>query len=285
MNYDDTVFFHFDHKHRMDISGDILHYTRFMHALAGKHILITRTLRQAGRTRRLVEQRGGIPLLFPCLEVHCLPGNIRRGLALLEGQLPRVLFTSPNGVRCVGEVLGTKFDRTFKTVPVAAVGRKTAAALRKRGISNVTLPEAVSQKGLISAYLKMGVPESLVFFRAEEGSNLLAEALCEQGCSVHTIHAYRTICPEGDASEIRQALAGGHIDAVLLGSAKTARYYVQRIGDTGLAGRAVLAVISRQAADSAQAMGLNVQVIAKKASFSSMLEGLAHYFQQHPNRP
>jgi len=281
MNYDDTVFFHFDHKHRMDISEDILHYAQFMHALAGKHILITRTLRQAGRTGRLVEQRGGIPVLFPCLEMRCLPGNIRRGLALLKGRQPHVLFSSPNGVRCVGEILGAEFDRTIGSVPVAAVGRKTAAALRKLGIRDIMLPEAASQKGLISAYLKMGVPESLVFFRAEEGGNLLAEALRGQGCNVHTVHTYRTICPEGDAGEIRQALAGGRIDAVLLGSARTARHYVQRIGDAGLASRTALAVISRQAADSAQALGLNVQVIAKKASFSSMLDGLAHYFQQH----
>lgn len=254
-----------------------------MKTLAEKRILITRAEPQAERTCEDVAQRGAIPIVFPCLEVQCLPENIQRGLALLKNKQPHVLFTSPNGVHCVSKVLGPEFSEVFKARPITAVGRKTAAALHELRISNIMLPGIASQEGLVSAYLEKGLPEFLVFFRAEEGRNLLAGALSEQGCDVHTIHAYRTICPEGDASEIKQALAEGCIDAVLLGSAKTVRHYVQRIGSAEIANRAFLAVISQQAADCAEALGLNVQVIAKQASFSSMLDGLAYYFQQQFN--
>jgi len=220
-------------------------------------------------------------VLLPCLAVQCLPENIRRGLALLQDGHRHVLFTSANGVRCVAKVLEGTLPRALAHAAIAAVGNKTADALRDAGVTGIVLPDTASQAGLLQTYLATKVPQSLVFFRAEEGSDLLSEGLRRHGCTVHTIHAYRTICPAGDAADICRQLAEGRIDAVLLGSAKTARHYVQRIGDPRLAGRPVVAAISPQTAACARSLGLDVQVVAKQASFSSMLDSLADYFQLH----
>jgi len=65
---------------------------------------------------------------------------------------------------------------------------------------------------------------------------------------------------------------------VLLGSAKTAAHYLQRIGSTSLANRPVVVAMSEKMASSALGCGLRVQVVAKKASFEAMLDALAEYF-------
>jgi len=284
MNNDDTEFSRFDHMCAMDMGSPMLQYASVMKTLAGKRILVTRARDQAGPVCRDISQRGGIPILLPCLAVRCLPENIRHGLVLLKRNHPHVLFTSANGVRCVSEVLQGKLSRVLARTTVAAVGDKTATALREAGLNDILVPASASQAGLLQAWLATQVPRTLVFFRAEEGSDLLAGGLRKHGCTVHTIHAYRTICPAGDTDDTRRLLAAGDVDAVLLGSARTARHYVQRIGDVRLANRPVVAVISRQAATCAQSLGLDVQVIAKQASFSSMLDELADYFRLHSNQ-
>jgi len=280
MNYEATPFPCFDHSKLMDLAKSLLAVCLAvnMNMLSGKHILVTRSRTQAAATVALVRRYGAVPVQFPCLEVQCLPGNIRHGLKLLRQEGGHVLFTSSNSVLCVGEILGPDFADSLEAAQVAAVGSNTAAKLREFGINRVMTPRATSQEGLMSAYQQEGLPRRLVFFRAEEGRDMLTTALRKRGVEVHLVHAYRTICPEGDASEIKLALAERRIDAVMLGSAKTARHYVQRIGKAELANRAVLAVISRQVADYAQTLGLNVQLIAKQASFSSILDGLDHFF-------
>jgi len=247
--------------------------------LHGRRILVTRAATQAAATTREITRRGGVPVSFPCLAVECLADNIRKALPLLESEDAEVAFSSSNGVHCVAEVMGKDFAGIMPRMRVAAVGDRTAAALRRHGIQPAIIPEQHSQDGLIRAYLEHGMPRQLVFFRAEEGREALAAALQQQGVAVHTIACYRTVCPQGDTSAVIDGLKTGLIDAVLLGSAKTARYFIRRIGDAAIANRAVIAVISPQVAAAAKNLGLNVQIVAKEASFASMLDGLAAHFQ------
>ena len=92
------------------------------------------------------------------------------------------------------------------------------------------------------------------------------------------VHSYRTVCPQRDASDVIQRVQNDEIDAVLLGSPKTARFYIQRIGSIALADQPVIAVISESMAETVRAMGLSVQVVAKHASFDAMLDALSEYF-------
>ncbi|MDX8395695.1 MAG: uroporphyrinogen-III synthase [Mariprofundaceae bacterium] len=249
------------------------------HALNGKHIMITRSLDQSVALAQTISDYNGIPILFPCLEVEVIPHAIRDTCDQGQNNHADVLFTSRNGVTCVASVLGDYFHTYLSSHRVTAVGPRTARALNQYGIEPSLIPEVHSQQGLIDAYQKHGMPEKVLFFRAEEGSELLATALQFDGCEVITCHAYRTICPQHDADDMRLQLQQGNIDAILLGSGKTARHYLQRIGDLELAKWPVIAVISPQVAKSCADLGLNVQVIAKTASFEAMLDGLATHFE------
>jgi len=245
--------------------------------LAAKRILITRASGQGETVAKLLVQRGATALHLPCLEVQCLAGRVRKGLKGLPEDAA-ILLSSVNGVSCTVQAMGADFAPLLHRHPVIAVGEHTAAALVKQGIRPAWTAAETSQEGLIAGFAEHGLPGSVCFLRAEEGRDVLQQALQAQGTPVRLIHAYRTTCPDDDASEIMQALQCDEIDAVLLGSSRTAAHYVQRIGNAQLANRPAVAVISPQVAAAARHAGLSVQAVAKEASFAAMLDALADYF-------
>jgi len=247
--------------------------------LSRKSILITRARQQQQSLAERVRRYGGVPFSLPCLELMPLLDNIRSAVARMKAG-DDVLFSSANGVHCFSRAIDRLPRDVLAGMRVAAIGEKTAEALRGMDIEPALIAEPASQQGMIECYRRHGLPERLFFFRAETGSDRLGDFLAQQGVEVELIHAYRMRCPIGDASAIRGMLERNEIDAVLLGSAQTARYYVRRIGDVELADRPVVAVLSRQVAEAAQAAGLHVQVVAEHASFDALLDALAKYFQR-----
>jgi len=246
--------------------------------LSSRNILITRSSDQAEQTANEIRVRGATPHTLPCLEMVCLTDNIQKSVPLLEKENIELLFTSRNGIACVAATLGDRFKELLSSRPVTAVGERTAAALTQLGIAAVMQPKTSSQAGLIEAYNERGIPQKVLFYRAEAGSDALAEALTASGCYVTTIHAYRMQCPDSDASETIHSIEQHQMDAVLLGSAKTVENYIERIGSIETADIPAIAVISRQVADAAEDAGLSVQAVAKTASFDAMLDALADYF-------
>ncbi len=213
------------------------------------------------------------------MAVVCLAEPVRQAVKLLERDGVQVLFTSTNGVHCVAGILGDAFAPTLQAVPVVTIGRHTADVLEALGVQVAWTSPLASQEGLVDAYRQRGLPGRLVFFRAEQGRDMLSKTLEAAGVDVCLVPAYRMICPDDDASVVIQALKNGEIDAVLLGSARTAQHYVQRV-KKGLANRPAIVVISQQVAHETRAMGLDVQVVANEASFASMLDGLEAWFHE-----
>jgi len=246
--------------------------------LSGRRILVTRSAGQATQTADMIRARGGEAVLFPCLAVECLPEPIQATAALLADATIDIAFTSSNGVRCATQVLSPSEHTLLGSHRLAAVGEKTASAMAAQGWQATIIAEPASQDGLVSAYRHHGLPGKLLLFRAEEGRDTLADWLYQQGIVVTTVHAYRTVCPTDDASSVIQALRMGRIDAVLLGSTKTAAYYLQRIGDATLASRPLVVAISPGVASAAEKLGLGVQVVASDASFPAMLDALAKHY-------
>lgn len=249
------------------------------HDLAGKTILVTRSAEQSAETGRSIAERGGTPLYLPCLQAEWLTENIRHSLPQLQRGPLSVLFTSCNGVHAVAETLGHAFAMLLKPHRIIAVGDKTGAVLRSLGVNIDAEPENASQEGLVALFKRSGTPEQILFYRAEEGNDTLADAVSTAGGKITTIHAYRMECPQSDASEIIAMMAGGKIDAVLLGSSKTTENYIRRIGNIETANIPVIAVISDQVATFAGNAGLKVQAVAKSASFDAMLDALNDYFK------
>ncbi|MDQ6991004.1 MAG: uroporphyrinogen-III synthase [Mariprofundaceae bacterium] len=246
-------------------------------SLAGRQVLVTRSKQQFQATASLIHEYGAVALSLPCLKIDYLPQNIQAALSQLNPDMD-VLLTSRNGVEALAGASELPLHQALKYHRIAVVGKKTCQALQAYGIEANIIPHMQSQRGLFDAYQSIGLPQSLMFFRAEEGSDFLSHHLQAQGIPVQTIAAYRTICPNDDSSSIIEALKQHTIDAVLLGSAKTAQHYLQRIQNIAIANTPIVVVISQQVADAADKLGLNVQLIAKQTSFASMLDALENHF-------
>ena len=250
-----------------------------MKHLHGKHILLTRTPEQNKETAKLVTSLGAIPESLPCTSIISLPQPIQQAWAGLQ-EFPEntdVIFSSRNGVQAVAEHVND-FQQLLSRFRVIAVGEKTAQALKNYGIHAGWMPNQASQQGLITDYPKYGLPKHAVFFRAETGSDALLDFLIDQGVQTTLVTAYKAILNPEENTTMIQQLQKGEIDAVLLGSARTAEFYLQKTGDLKLANHPAIAVMSPQVEKAADKLGLNVQVIAKQPSFKAMLESLNDYF-------
>ena len=254
--------------------------------LKGKHILLTRTVHQNEELDELVRSYGAEPELFPCLEMEPMPDETMSGLSMLD-DCSDVVFSSSNAIHILAGLLDKEnlnLATVLKDKRIAVVGNKTAKALKQYDVHIDLVPRTSSQDGLIEAYLQRGLPRStLMFFRADEGREALARALTSRGVKVVMVPVYRMGLPKTDSRQIISSMAAGYIDAVLLGSAKAAHNYLRRIDDKALANQPVIVVISKKLAKAAGNLGLDVQVVAKDASFESMLDGLAEYFESIPS--
>jgi len=250
--------------------------------LAGKHILITRAVQQTAETEVLIAAKGATTIAFPCLEHQSLKDSILQGLSHAK-DYSDIAFTSVNGIQAVFDNNSNFAIDAFQGKRIAVVGKRTATALKEHGIQAGIIPKVASQQGLIESYQKHGLPQSLLFFRAAEGSDELLEYLQAQDIKTCLIKAYRSTCPDDNNTKVLTMLEKNSIDACLLGSSRTAEHYLKRIGNLELANRPILVAISQQVADAADKLGLKVQIIAKRANFPSMLESLAEYFSQRSN--
>ncbi len=249
-------------------------------ALQGRHILITRAREHFPAAKRAVEARGGIAFSLPCLEIEPLREPVADALRALD-DYSDLLFTSVNGINVVVSVLqaqGLDPAAALRGKRIAVVGEKCAAALMRIGIDVGIVPATASQEGLIDAYHACGLPETLLFFRAEAGRDALITALTRHGVKVRMVAAYRTVCPSDACDDVVDMVAHDQIDAVLLASARTAAHYLQRIGSKALANRPLLVGISERMAAQSRALGVEVQAVAKSASFEAMLDALADYY-------
>ncbi|MDQ6964591.1 MAG: uroporphyrinogen-III synthase [Mariprofundales bacterium] len=245
--------------------------------LTGRTVLITRAAHQAQSTLDAVAQRGGRGVLLPCLEILYNGEAVACALqALADDPCAPLLITSVNGVdslladRDDGEV-GRLIGRRRQVV---AVGDSSAAALRRLGVDQVVVPQPFSQLGVAAWWREHGWPERLIFVRAERGRDDLLPLLDAHGCLLRLFSCYGSRIPAQPApQEVVQALRGGRIDAVLVGSSATARGLVARVG-ADLAARPVAVAISQRVADEARRLGLRVQVVAAEASFDGMLDKL-----------
>ncbi|MDX8388145.1 MAG: uroporphyrinogen-III synthase [Ghiorsea sp.] len=251
-----------------------------MSFLTDKNILLTRTAEQNEATAALVKTYGAKPTLFPCIDILYLTQALQRALTELkqaDKNTTAIIFSSSNGVLALASCV-QNLAQTLEGFSIVAVGRKTADALQCLNITTHILPDEASQQGLIQAYRQRDLPKQAFFFRAEEGSNDLADFFTTQNVSFTLVPSYQAKCVKTDGSDVQQQLKHGDIDAVLLGSAKTAGFYVQRIADLSLANSPLIAVMSPQVAQAADKLGLDVQVIAKNPSFKAMLDGLEDHF-------
>lgn len=210
-------------------------------ALAGRRVLVTRALNQAGKLSEGLRALGAEPVEVPVLEMR--PPESFAALDAALKQLDHydwLVLTSANAVRAVDErtaELGVVLEQSAR-LKLAVVGEATAAAARKAGLEVAIVPEEYVAESLVAALLAgirlqtMGV--RVLLARAAVARDVIPDALREAGIAVDVVDAYRNVLPEIAPELLTRAIAN-RIDAVTFTSSSSATHLAEAARLAGVA--------------------------------------------------
>ncbi|UCG14842.1 MAG: uroporphyrinogen-III C-methyltransferase [Deltaproteobacteria bacterium] len=253
--------------------------------LFGKTIVVTRAREQASDFRTLLEESGARCLEFPTIEVGS-PASwepLDKAIGQLE-DYDWMIFTSVNGVRFFFkrvEELGEDV-RLLRGIRLGAIGPKTAAGLRERGLRIDLVPSEYRAEAVIEALAESEVRgKRFLLPRAAKAREILPEKLVEMGGLVDVVPAYETVRPPGRAGEVRSLLQGGDIACVTFTSSSTVENFGAMFpGDDlpTLVANAAIACIGPITAETASRHGLKVDIMPAEYTIDALAAEIVEYF-------
>ena len=200
-----------------------------MSSLAGRRVLVTRALHQAGKLSDGLRALGAEPVEVPVLEIRPPESfaDLDAALNQIDGY-DWLILTSANAVRAVDEraaQLGVVLDQA--RLKVAVVGEATATAARKAGLHVQFVPETYVAESLVAGLLEGIHLQTLglrvLLARAAVARDVIPDALRQAGIAVDVVDAYRNVLPEVAPELLLKAVAG-RIDAVTFTSSSSATH-------------------------------------------------------------
>jgi uroporphyrinogen-III synthase len=197
--------------------------------LAGLKIAITRPRDQAAPLARRIEQAGGIPLLFPLLDIAPAQDQqaLREQISHLA-QFDLAIFISPNAVQ-YGMAAIRASGELPQNLKIATVGQGSAKALRELGLANIIAPtERFDSEGLLAlSELQDVTGWRVLIFRGDGGRELLGDTLKARGAVVEYAACYRRSKPQQDIA----ALLDAKPDVLTVTSSEALDHLWQMLGD------------------------------------------------------
>lgn len=246
--------------------------------LHGKKILVTRAQKQAADLCTALTAEGAQPIPFATIEITPLKDFTQLDTALqvmAVGQYAWVIFTSVNGVEAVQErLIPNGLDvHAFSAAKIAAIGPSTASALYELGANVDFIPaEYVAERILDGLGDVAG--RRILLPRAELARAALHEALVASGALVDEVPVYHTVQPAPDPVGLA-ALRDG-VDAITFTSSSTVRNFVALAGTE--IGAAQIACIGPITAQTAEELGLHVDIVAEEYTIPGLLVALKALF-------
>ncbi len=207
--------------------------------LAGRRVLVTRALQQAGKLSDGLKALGAEPVEVPVLEIRPpdsfepLDGAIRK----LDGPqgFDWLILTSANTASAVAArcaVLHIDVSE-LKRLSVAAVGSATAEAARKAGFRVTLVPDSYHSEALGAALGNSIVAKRVLLARAKVARDVIPDALAAKGGVMTVVEAYQTGLPDGARELLAAALKSG-VDAATFTSSSTVRNLAEVAREAGI---------------------------------------------------
>ena len=205
--------------------------------LLGKRVLVTRPRHQAEPMLHQLELLGAVPYLLPAVEI-AEPTDWQPVDAALEqmrqGVYDWLVFTSANGVTAFFQRL-RKIGRDVRVlgrIKLAAIGSKTAAALREYHLEADVAPvEDMRSEGFAAALREQVAGQRVLLAQVDQARALLRDQLA-QVATVETIIVYRQTDAIDPQAEVFDHLRRGEIDIVTLTSTSIAQAFLNACDET-----------------------------------------------------
>lgn len=261
-------------------------------------VLITRPRLQADDFAERLRSAGFEPIFFPVIEILPIENNgaldrALSGLSCYEW----VVFTSVNGVGVVFDVIArcetskqspTDARRLLRgiyteqserarsdTAPkVAAIGPKTAEALKAYGVTPDFVPEEFVAEAILPGLGDVR-GKWVLLLRAEIAREALPEAISEAGGIAHEIAVYKTLPAQPDPEGLAALKAG--VDIITFTSPSTVQNFVAIAKQNGLDPHSLpnnpsFACIGPITEQAAREDGMTNLVVAKEYTTDGLVE-------------
>jgi uroporphyrinogen-III synthase len=248
------------------------------HFLNGLGVLVTRPEHQAGPLCQLIERHGGVAIRCPALVIR-EPHDWAPALAIFDrlNEYALVIFTSANAVDRAMPLIRERGSFPPR-LEIAAIGKATAQALQRQGMTPDLQPEAgfTSEALLALPRLRQVAGQAIVIVRGEGGRELLAETLTARGARVVRAEVYRRERPTLDAAALLERWARGEIGAVAVTSAESLLNLFDMLGIDGqdYLCETPLIVVSARIQQTAAELGCSRLQLARDASDDAILAAL-----------
>jgi uroporphyrinogen III methyltransferase / synthase len=279
-------------------------------------VAVTRPREPAAKGRedrlvRLLWEVGLEPVHCPVLEIsfpedsgpllagisRLLAGTVRNLQDEGSTQGRWLVLTSRNAMPPILEALraGGRGPGDLKAagVRVAAVGSRTAAALRKVGLAPDLLPERFTAADLLRAFrtatdgkdLPTMAGSYVLFPRAEVAEEELRRGLEEMGARVEVVTAYRVEETPSGARRLARKILARELEAVTLTSGSAARSVARAWRQSGRGGDGwppgvLVAAIGPVTAEAARREGLPVHLVPRSYTLEDLAKALAKKLEE-----
>lgn len=251
--------------------------------LFGLRIALTRPEEQSAQLATSLRAEGAAVLIAPTIKItgRELSPTIKRELEMLSSY-DWIVFTSANAVRVFGEMLfEMKLDaRALANCRIAAIGERTAAALKKMGIRSDTVPHEFTQESLSHA-IHVTKGDRVLIPRAAVARDVLEKELLSRGASVHSVPLYDTLGDPDGIATLRHELTRGRIHVATFTSASTIQRFAEQVKQEDiprLFADVTLASIGPITSDALRAVGLTPHVEAETATADGLATAIVKHF-------
>jgi len=197
-----------------------------------KRILVTRPRAQADDFAERLHAAGFEPIFFPVIEIQPIENNVALDRAFEKLSCYEwVVFTSVNAVDVVALNGGVEQVKHSEGVKVAAIGPKTAEALRKHNIKPDFVPEEYVAEAILPGLGDL-VGKWVLLPRAEIARKALPEGILQAGGVAHEIAVYKTLPTQPDPDGLAALRKG--VDVVTFTSPSTVQNFVAIANQNGL---------------------------------------------------
>ena len=253
--------------------------------LLGKRIVVTRARKQASGFLKMLSDAGAECLECPTIKVA--PPQNWDALDKAIGRLPDyewLIFTSVNGVSFFFERLfaADMDSRSLHHIRVAAIGPATAQRLLDFGIRCDIIPKNYRAESVVAAFEGITISgKKILLPRAKEARSILPEELTRMGARVDEVIAYVTEIADHNVETMLTHLENGDIDCLTFTSSSTVKNFKQLLPPdkfNALIRKTTVACIGPITAETAEALGFDVHIIAREYTIPGLYAALVDYF-------
>lgn len=246
-------------------------------------MLVTRSPEQAPAFAEALSKLGLDPVCVPTIEI--VPPDSYDQLDLAIADLDRIdylLLTSTNAVDAFFNRLSEKGITTLpEQLTTVAVGPKSAAAMKARGVAADLVPEDYRAEGVVALLKEKVSGKKLLYPKAGLARDLIPTELGKAGAEIIDPVAYTSATPSDAARKLKAALEAG-LDLLTFTASSTVKNFAALLDGADLteAKQVPIASIGPLTTATAEKLGFSVIIEPEESTLEKLVDAIVKHYSE-----